>query len=337
MKSTLHKLAVVAAVIAFAVIVLGAFVRLSDAGLGCPDWPGCYGHVTWPAEANEVQRAEAAFPDRPVELHKAWKEMAHRYLAGSLVLLVIAINVLAWRPEFREKGIRPLAAALLLLILFQAALGMWTVTLKLLPLVVMSHLMGGLATFSLLLWLSWRSKPPGAGRARASLAPYRFAVLTGLVVLVVQLGLGGWTSANYSALACPDFPACHGELWPAANFSEGFVLWREIGVDYEGGVLDMQARIAIHMAHRVGALVAFIVIGILSLRLIRNRMLRQEGSVLGLLLLAQVALGVQNVVLQLPLINAVAHNGMGALLLAMMLWLTYRSALRPATVPARAA
>ena len=337
MKSTLHKLDVVAAIIAFAVIVLGAFVRLSDAGLGCPDWPGCYGHVTWPAEAHELTRAEAAFPERPVETHKAWKEMAHRYLAGTLVLLVIAINVLAWRPEFREKGIRPLAAALLLLILFQAALGMWTVTLKLLPLVVMSHLMGGLATFALLLWLSWRSKQSNPGRTPASLAPYRFAVLTGLVVLVGQLALGGWTSANYSALACPDFPTCHGEMWPDADFSEGFVLWRAIGVDYEGGVLDMPARIAIHMAHRVGALITFLVVGILALRLIRNRMLRREGSILGLLLLAQVALGVQNVLLQLPLVNAVAHNGMGALLLAMMLWLTYRSALRPAPVRAQAA
>ena len=337
MNPTLHKLAVIAAITALAVIVLGAYVRLSHAGLGCPDWPGCYGHVTWPVEADEVARAAAAFPERPVETHKAWKEMAHRYLAGVLVLLVIVINVLSWRTEFREKGIRTLAAALLVLILFQAALGMWTVTLKLLPLVVMGHLMGGLTTFGLLLWLSWRSKEPGPGRGPASLAPYRFAILAGLVVLVAQLALGGWTSANYSALACPDFPTCHGSIWPDANYAEGFVLWREIGVDYEGGVLDMPARIAIHMAHRVGALITFVVLGILALRLIRNRALRQDGMVLGALLLAQVVLGIQNVLLQLPLLNAVAHNGMGALLLAMMLWLTYRSALRPAPAPARTA
>jgi cytochrome c oxidase assembly protein subunit 15 len=336
-NSTLHKLAVIAAIIAFAVIVLGAYVRLSHAGLGCPDWPGCYGHVTWPNETHELARAEAAFPERPVETHKAWKEMVHRYLAGALVLLVIGINVLSWRAEFREKGIRALATGLLALILFQAALGMWTVTLKLLPLVVMAHLMGGLTTFCMLLWLSWRSKEPGPGRVPASLAPYRFAILVGLFVLIAQLALGGWTSANYSALACPDFPTCHGSFWPEADFAEGFVLWREIGVDYEGGVLDMQARIAIHVAHRVGALITFVVLGILALRLIRNRAVRQDGMVLGALLLAQVALGIQNVVLQLPLVNAVAHNGMGALLLAMMLWLTYRSALRPAPAPARIA
>jgi len=325
--SSLHKLVVVAAIVAFAVIVLGAYVRLSHAGLGCPDWPGCYGQLTWPDEPHELSRAAQTFPERPVETHKAWKEMAHRYLAGMLVLLVVAINFLSWKAANRGKGLRTLAAALLALILFQAALGMWTVTLKLLPLVVMGHLLGGLATFSLLLWLAWRSG--GSGAESGSLAPFRFAVLSGLVVLVLQLALGGWTSANYAALACPDFPTCQGSIWPDADFEEGFVLWRAIGVDYEGGVLDMQARVAIHLVHRLGALITFVVLGVLALRLIRSRAVRQDGLVLGALLLAQVILGIQNVLLQLPLINAVAHNGMGALLLAMMLWLTYRSALRP--------
>jgi cytochrome c oxidase assembly protein subunit 15 len=319
---------VVAAIVAFAVIVLGAYVRLSHAGLGCPDWPGCYGQLTWPDEPHEVSQAARAFPERPVETHKAWKEMAHRYLAGMLVLLVVAINFLSWKAANRGKGLRTLAAALLALILFQAALGMWTVTLKLLPLVVMGHLLGGLATFSLLLWLAWRSG--GSGAESGSLAPFRFAVLSGLAVLVLQLALGGWTSANYAALACPDFPTCQGSMWPDADFGEGFVLWRAIGVDYEGGVLDMSARVAIHLAHRAGALITFLVLGVLALRLIRARAVRQDGLVLGALLLAQVILGIQNVLLQLPLVNAVAHNGMGALLLAMMLWLTYRSALRPA-------
>jgi len=325
--SSLHKLVVVAAIVAFAVIVLGAYVRLSHAGLGCPDWPGCYGQLTWPDEPHELSRAAQTFPERPVETHKAWKEMAHRYLAGMLVLLVVAINFLTWKAANRGKGLRALAAVLLAMILFQAALGMWTVTLKLLPLVVMGHLLGGLATFSLLLWLAWRSG--GSGAESGSLAPFRFAVLSGLAVLVLQLALGGWTSANYAALACPDFPTCQGSMWPDADFEEGFVLWRAIGVDYEGGVLDMQARVAIHLVHRLGALITFLVLGVLALRLIRSRAVRQDGLVLGALLLAQVILGIQNVLLQLPLINAVAHNGMGALLLAMMLWLTYRSALRP--------
>jgi cytochrome c oxidase assembly protein subunit 15 len=328
-KSPLHRLAVLAALVAFAVIVLGAYVRLSHAGLGCPDWPGCYGQLTWPVEAHEVSRAAEAYPERPVESDKAWKEMMHRYVAGILVLLVVAINLLSWTGRHRGDGSRGLAAVLLALILLQAALGMWTVTLKLLPLVVMGHLMGGLATFGLLLWLAWRSGPAAMA---SSLASFRLPIVIGLAVLLIQLALGGWTSANYAALACPDFPTCHDQLWPDANFSDGFVLWREIGVDYEGGILDMQARVAIHLAHRVGALLTFLVLGILAVRLTRAPPARQEGLVLGALLVAQIGLGIQNVVLQLPLINAIAHNGMGALLLAMMLWLTYRSALRPAAV-----
>lgn len=325
MNSPLHRLAVAAAIVAFAVIVLGAYVRLSHAGLGCPDWPGCYGHLTWPDEAHELSRAAEAFPDRPVESHKAWKEMVHRYLAGTLVLLVIALNVLSWSGRHRGGGLRPITATLLLLILFQAALGMWTVTLKLLPIVVMGHLLGGLATFSLLLWLTWRSRQSGDPAESMNLAPFRLGIIAGLTVLLVQLALGGWTSANYAALACPDFPTCQGSLWPEADFLDGFVLWREIGGDYEGGVLDMSARTAIHLAHRIGALVTLVVLGLLAVRLLRSAATRQDGLVLGTLLLGQVALGIQNVVLHLPLVNAVAHNAIGALLLAMVLWLAYRS------------
>jgi cytochrome c oxidase assembly protein subunit 15 len=328
-------LAVIAAIVAFAVIVLGAYVRLSHAGLGCPDWPGCYGHLTWPVEAHEVTRAAEAFPERPVESHKAWKEMVHRYLAGSLVLLVVALNVLSWSARYRGRGLRPIAAATLLLILFQAALGMWTVTLKLLPIVVMGHLLGGLATFSLLLWLAWRSSRRNDPEDARNFAPFRLAIVTGLGVLMLQLALGGWTSANYAAMACPDFPTCQGSMWPDASFADGFVLWREIGVDYEGGVLDMRARTAIHLAHRIGAAVTLLVLGFLAMRLLRVPFSRQEGLVLGTLLLGQVALGIQNVVLHLPLVNAVAHNGIGALLLAMMLWLTYRSVPRAAPAVTR--
>ena len=326
-----HRLASIAAIVALCVIVLGAWVRLSHAGLGCPDWPGCYGVLTWPNAPHEVDAANLAFPERPVEVHKAWREMVHRYLAGILVLLVVALNWLAWRGERAAHQFRAVAGFLLALILFQAALGMWTVTLKLLPVVVMGHLLGGLATFSLLLWMAWRSRGAWPADARGSLASYRAAILTGLIVLTVQLALGGWTSANYAALACPDFPTCHGKLFPDANFADGFTVWREIGVDYEGGVLDMQARVAIQVAHRIGAAITVLVLGILALLLARSRAARREALLLGVLLLTQVALGIQNVALQLPLINAVAHNAVGALLLAMMLWLTYRSTLRPAT------
>jgi len=325
MHTVFHRLAVIAAIVAFCVIILGAFVRLSDAGLGCPDWPGCYGQLSWPVEAQAVDEANQAFPDRPVESAKAWKEMVHRYLSGWLVLLVLAINFVAWKAQNRQTDLRLQAAILLVLILFQAALGMWTVTLKLWPIVVMSHLMGGLATFSLLLWLAFRSGSSGPNQAWVPLRPL---IIAGLFVLVVQLMLGGWTSANYSALACPDFPTCQGQMWPDADFSEGFILWREIGVNYEGGVLDLPSRVAIHIAHRTGALVTFIVLGWLVFRLLQNADTRPGGYLLGGLLLAQITLGILNILLYLPLPNAVAHNGVGALLVAMMIWLLSRSTVR---------
>jgi cytochrome c oxidase assembly protein subunit 15 len=327
MHTAFHRLAVIAAIVAFCVIVLGAFVRLSDAGLGCPDWPGCYGQLSWPVEAQAVAEANQAFPERPVESEKAWKEMVHRYLAGALVILVLALNFLSWKSENRQAGFRLLCGILLVLILFQAALGMWTVTLKLWPIVVMSHLMGGLATFSMLLWLAYKSGSSAPGHA---LTRNRPLIITGLLVLVIQLALGGWTSANYSALACPDFPTCQGEMWPDSDFREGFVLWREIGVDYEGGVLDLPSRVAIHMAHRSGALLVFIILGWLAIRLLRIPQTQTGGYVLGALLVAQVTLGILNILLYLPLPNAVAHSGVGALLLAMMIWLLYRSAPRRA-------
>ncbi len=328
MKPGLHRLAVIAAIVAFAVIVLGAYVRLSHAGLGCPDWPGCYGQMTWPVDTSEVERANMSFPERPVESVKAWKEMVHRYLAGFLVLLVLAINVVAWVTRQTRGTTRLLAGILLVLILFQAALGMWTVTLKLLPVIVMGHLMGGLATFSLLLWLGWQTGRSARSENSGSFMPFRSMIITGLIVLVLQLMLGGWTSANYSALACPDFPTCQGEFWPDTNFRDGFVLWREIGVDYEGGVLDLPSRTAIHMAHRIGALITFLLLGLLALRLVRFPDCRRGGILLAAFLLLQVTFGILNVLLFLPLPIAVAHNATGALLLAVMLWLTRHSGLR---------
>ena len=325
MKSGLHRLAVISAIIAFCVIVLGAYVRLSHAGLGCPDWPGCYGKLTWPVEAHDISSANEVFPERPVETDKAWKEMVHRYLAGALMLLVLAINFLAWKGKEIYRPFRLFAGILLVVILFQAALGMWTVTLKLKPIIVMAHLMGGLTTFSMLLWLAYRSSSGADQRRDPVFGRLRPLILAAFSVLVIQLMLGGWTSANYSALACPDFPTCQGEWWPETNFSEGFVLWREIGVDYEGGLLDLPSRVAIHMAHRVGAIVAFLVLGFLAFKLWTNTASRRDGAILGTLLLGQITLGILNVVLYLPLPNAAAHNGGGALLVAMMVWLLHQS------------
>lgn len=327
MQPGLQRLAIAAVLISFVVIVLGAYVRLSHAGLGCPDWPGCYGQLTWPKHAEEIIQANEAFPERPVESGKAWKEMVHRYLAGTLVLLVVAINFMAWKSESPPR-IRLQAGILLALILFQAALGMWTVTLKLLPAVVMGHLLGGLATFSLLLWLAWGVRAPAMTEAAGIYRARRPVIIAGLVLLIAQIGLGGWTSANYSALVCTDFPGCQGELWPESNFRDGFTLLREIGADYEGGLLDYSSRIAIHMTHRLGALVVFVMIGAISILLLKHPESRKSGFILGAVLLAQVALGIQNVVFHLPLANAVAHNGVAALLLAAMLRLLYLSGKR---------
>lgn len=329
MNFSIHRLAKIAAVVAFCVVVLGAWVRLSHAGLGCPDWPGCYGQLTWPDAPAEIEAANQAFPDRPVDTGVAWKEMVHRYLAGILVLLVIGLNILAWRPKssFRTDlyTFRGITGGLLILILFQAALGMWTVTLKLWPIVVLAHLLGGFATFGLLCWLVFRSGRQAVGVTGWAFRKQRNWILAALAVLTFQVALGGWTSANYSALACPDFPACQGQAWPAMDFSEAFVLWREIGVDYEGGVLDLPARTAIHMSHRIGAAITLLVLVVLAIRLISAPASRPAGLILLAGAGLQVTLGILNVVLHLPLANAVAHNGLAALLTALLIWLLHRA------------
>lgn len=329
MNISIHRLAKIAAVVAFCVIVLGAWVRLSHAGLGCPDWPGCYGKLTWPSAAEEIADANLAFPDRPVDLGVAWKEMVHRYLAGALVLLVVGLNILAWRPKpsmrTDHRTYRGITGALLLLILFQAALGMWTVTLKLLPIMVMAHLLGGFATLALLAWLVFRSGRQAVGVTGWAYRARRGLITAAVSVLVVQIALGGWVSANYAALACPDFPTCQGQVWPEADFSEAFILWREIGVDYEGGVLDLRARTAIQLSHRIGAVITFAVLLILALRLMVSPISRPSGLLLLTAASAQVGLGIMNVLLHLPLWVAVAHNGLAALLLTLLIWLLHRA------------
>ena len=342
------QLAALAAAFSLCVIVFGAFVRLSNAGLSCPDWPTCYGQVTWPTEHHEITAANEAFPERPVESHKAWREQVHRFLAGALILATFGLAAWAVRRR-REAGwpLRvPIAAALL--IVFQALLGMWTVTWKLKPIVVMGHLLGGIATLGLLVWTAARAAGCGADdhspsplgeRARGEggpaiprkLAPKRALVVVALVLVALQIALGGWTSANYAAFACgTDFPTCLGEWWPQTDFKEAFVLWRGIGVNYEGGILDYPARTAIQLTHRLFAiLVAGHLIG-LGVRLLRMDGWRAAGTTLLALLATQVALGIANVKVGLPLHVATAHNGVAALLLAFCVYLLAR------TTPARA-
>jgi cytochrome c oxidase assembly protein subunit 15 len=318
----------IAAIIAFCVIVLGAWVRLSHAGLGCPDWPGCYGQLTWPEAVHEIETANQAFPERPFESNKAWREMVHRYLAGTLMLLVFAIGWKAWRDPQSNRKFKLLATALVLLIIFQALLGMWTVTLKLKPIIVMAHLLGGLTSFSLILWLMFSSRRQMADKPNIKIRRMRGPIITAIIILAIQIALGGWTSANYAALACPDVPMCAGQWWPQANFQEGFILWREIGVDYEGGLLDQSSRVAIHLTHRIGAVVTLLVLIVLAFRLIKVAPLRSGGQLLIVLILAQFTLGVLNVALYLPLSNAVAHNAGATLLLATLLGLLNKTTAR---------
>jgi cytochrome c oxidase assembly protein subunit 15 len=315
MSVTFRKLNLAAVLLTLVVVVLGAWVRLSDAGLGCPDWPGCYGRIVVPQGASEVAQANAAFPERPLEAHKGWKEMVHRYVAGALMLLVFSLAVLTWRQG--ASAPRGHASAIAALIVLQALLGMWTVTLLLKPVIVMGHLLGGMATLALLWWLALRS---GAIRLPGLGGGFRFRLLAAvaLAAVVLQIALGGWTSANYAALACPDFPTCQGQWWPAhLDFNEGFVLWRGLGVNYEFGVLEHPARTAIHVAHRLGALVVMLLVGAAGLTLLHARQLagRALGVVILTVLTLQLALGAANVWLALPLPVAAAHNGVAALLL----------------------
>lgn len=312
------RLLLLATALALCVVVLGAYVRLSDAGLGCPDWPGCYGQLVVPHGEARVSSAQAAYPDKPLEHAKAWKEMAHRYLAGTLGLLILAISATAW-VQRRRTGI-PIAlpTALLLLVVFQAMLGMWTVTLLLKPAIVSAHLLGGMATLALLAWLAHRQLDASpflyVGQDR-DLLPW---VRLGLLILAVQIFLGGWTSSNYAALACGEFPACHGRWWPDMDFASAFHMLRALGEAADGAPLSQQALNAIHWSHRVGALVTLLYLGGLALATLGRPALLPQGILIIVLLTTQVLLGIANVVLQLPLPLATAHNAVAALLLVSM-------------------
>lgn len=312
MKTLPRPLLWLAAGLALAVIVLGAYVRLSDAGLGCPDWPGCYGRATpWHA-AGEIGAAHAADPHGPVSPAKAWKEMAHRYLAGALGLTILGVALLAWR-RLPFRG-RVLPAVLLGVVLAQALLGMWTVTLQLRPLVVAAHLLGGMTTLALLVWLC----AGAAGPAHPGLADVRRPARLLLALLLAQIALGGWVSANYAALACPDLPTCQGAWWPEADFATAF------GFGHAAGGLPPEALTAIHIAHRLGALVVLTFGLWLGWRLWSTPGLKGWGGGLQALLGAQVLLGLGNVMLSLPLPLAVAHNAGAALLLATLVAINAR-------------
>jgi cytochrome c oxidase assembly protein subunit 15 len=327
MNSARQKLRLVtrtAFALCFLVVVLGAYVRLSAAGLGCPDWPGCYGHLTPDGALAHAADATARFGGQ-IEVGKAWREMIHRYAAATLGILIVVIAAMAIQYR-RERWIAPgFAVGLVGLVVAQGMLGMLTVTWQLKPLIVTSHLLLGLTTLSLLWWLvltlARGAARPGAVPAAASPArpdARRWWASLALLALVAQIALGGWTSSNYAATACPDFPRCQNAWWPQADFADAFVVWRGLGINYEGGVLDHPARIAIHLAHRLGALGLTLLLLGASYKVLRNgssAVQRRAAMAVAGMMLLQPVIGISMVMEGFPLWLATAHNAGAALLL----------------------
>lgn len=322
-----RKLAWVTLFFTFDLIMFGAFTRLTDSGLGCPDWPGCYNHSN-PLLAHEhINAAEAAMPTGPVTWSKAWIEMIHRYFAMAVGVLIIVMMVIAWRRWLQsgrtDQRFRPgFPTALLGFILLQGAFGAWTVTLKLQPIIVTTHLLLGLGLLAMLAWLAARQEEHGAVTplGRALVLP---ATLGGLL-LVLQIALGGWVSTNYAALACSDFPLCNGKLVPEMDFEHGFTLWRHLGMTAAGDYLPFQALTAIHWVHRSFAFVVALYVVWLAHRALRDPGLRKTGRWLLTVLGLQLCTGLATIYLNWPLAIAVVHNGGAALLVILTVMLNYK-------------
>jgi cytochrome c oxidase assembly protein subunit 15 len=317
----IRSLALAGLVLCFTVVVLGAYVRLTTAGLGCPDWPGCYGHFKPPTHL-EIAENNQVFPNKPIDEGKAWREMIHRYAASTLGLICVALAVIAFATRRQRLVSLPLAWGLAGIVVFQGLLGMLTVTWQVTPLVVTGHLLFGLTTLSLLWWL-WLSlqRKRASGSADTARLVFRLALI-GLLALIIQIALGGWTSTNYADIACPDFPKCQNAWWPDADFRDAFVLWRGLGVNYEGGVLSIPARVAIHLTHRLGAIVAAITLALAALTVIRHKpastYVMPAYAVL-ITLALQLTIGITMVLRGFPLWLATAHTAGAALLLLSVL------------------
>lgn len=313
------KLTLFCGLLALLVIILGAYVRLSNAGLGCPDWPGCYGKALVSESTQFKTEAAAGFPQNPLDMAKAWKEMSHRYLAGVFGVMLLALLPLAWRlPQQRAAAIQG-ALALLVLAGLQAALGMWTVQLKVMPIVVTGHMLLGFITFWVVGWVYLRTSPEI--RLRPAINGPRLLAGFAMLVLVLQIILGGWVSSNYAALACSDFPRCNGAWLPGADFAGALDLFHGL-LSGDAGVLSSSAQLAAHWLHRVGALISFVVLSLVMLSATAEnhpKPMRRFGLLLSILLLAQIGLGILNIKLSLPLWSAVAHNAFAALLMLPLL------------------
>ena len=311
------RLTLFATLLALIVVSFGAYTRLTDSGLGCPDWPGCYGTLSVPESIDQIEKAQAVYPDSPVEVEKAWIEMIHRYIAGILgvMILVIAFMSIKLRDQINYSLKWPFF--LLGLVIFQAALGMWTVTLLLKPAVVSSHLLGGMTVLGILTFLMHRNY----GTHRENFVSNRFErkiIRFSLVLLFIQIALGGWTSTNYAALACTDYPTCHGSLIPEMDFSNAFTIFRELGVTSLGEPLSLEALHAIQWVHRVGAIVLLGYLLFVAYILKVNQGFNMWRNVLILVISLQFIIGIANLLLHLPIVLATLHN-LGAALLVVIL------------------
>tara|TARA_B100000886_G_scaffold70159_2_gene44494 strand:- start:12894 stop:13877 length:984 start_codon:yes stop_codon:yes gene_type:complete len=302
----------------FIVIGLGAWTRLADAGLGCPDWPGCYGFVTFPTTVDEIAIAENLYPDSPVEIDKIIPEVVHRYFAASLGLLAIGLLLIS----LKQKRLRAESAILLLVIIGQGIFGYLTVSLKLHPLIVTTHLFGAMITTSIFLLIHMKSLKISNGFVL--FVKNKPVIIVGFILIIIQLFLGAWTSTNYAARACLDLPYCQGQLVPKTDFSEGFNLFQTVGPNYLFGQMSNEARVAIHLTHRIGAIIVFLYSIFLVFKLWSNETKIILSVFVGTLF-TQIFLGVNNVLSQLPLWNAVAHNVVGVVLFLTFVVMTYLS------------
>lgn len=323
------RLAMFSALCAFLMILIGAYAHISEAGLGCPEWPGCYGRLFAPMTAQELNEVRLDTPRVTDEEAKAWKDTLHRYVSGTLGLLMFRLLYLGWqlKKRYRKQQVI-IPAVVFLLVISQTILAAMTVKLQFKPLIMMSNLATGFTILGLLWWVALREqrfwKPIYA--APAVLSDLRPRAFIGLLLVATQVILGGWTSANYAGLACPDFPTCRGVLWPSMDYVNGFALWRDMGLSYEGGMLSLAAATAVHMAHRIGAVITFLYIGWLALHTMRlgyENNLCRFGFLVLILVVAQVFVGATNVLFHLPIILGVAHTGMAALLLLGLITLNH--------------
>lgn len=320
----LRLLSSAAILLAFFVVMLGAYTRLTNAGLGCPDWPGCYGQIVLPKATSKLMEVQRLFPTTPIETTKAWTEMAHRYAAGTLSLLIMLIAFITYKARGKSNP-RPSRLPFLLigLIAFQAALGMWTVTLKLLPIVVMGHLLGGMLILGTLTYFRWQQST-----IKLKTQNHIWKILLNVAVLIVfcQIALGGWVSANYAGIACIGFPTCNGVWLPKFDYTHAFQLFSSLKDNYQGGLLDSSARITIQMLHRFGALITagyVLIVSSVIIKYISTQIVRKFAILAIFCVLLQFTLGVMNVLYLLPLDIAVAHNGVAALLFAVIISLRY--------------